>query len=133
MRRLVWVGVGVVLTVVVIRKGRAIAEAYLPEGSTDVVDAATRIGRALGTARREFSAGLAEREAQLRHDLVGDLDVDAVRAARGEHVDAVRSGWADATGRPRPSGPRGRQARSAPSSWKGPVEDPDDDDGYAFF
>ncbi len=126
MRRLFWVGVGVVVTVVVIRKGREIALAYLPEGTGDVVERATRIGGALATARREFAAGMAEREAQLTHDLVGDADIDALRERRGEHVDALREAWAG-------SRPRKERARKVPDNWAGPTEDPDDDADAPFF
>ncbi len=38
--------------------------------------------RSLSDVRREFLAGMAEREQQLRHDLVGDVDVAAIRAER---------------------------------------------------
>ncbi|GCE77360.1 hypothetical protein [Cellulomonas biazotea] len=125
MRRLVWVGVGVVVTVVVIRQGRRVVEAYLPPGATDVVEGVGRFRGALATARREFAAGLAEREQQLRHELVGDVDVDALRAQRPQRVDDLRRAW-DAR--------RGGPGRDVPREWgAGPTEDPDDDDGYAFF
>ncbi|MBT0995025.1 hypothetical protein KIN34_12110 [Cellulomonas sp. DKR-3] len=122
MRRLFWVGVGVVATVVVVRKGRDLAVAYLPEGTTDVVEGATAITRALGTARHEFVAGMAEREAQLRHQLVGDVDVDEARANQGRHVEELRAAW---------SGRRG--GTPVPGGWAGPLDDPDDDGEAAFF
>lgn len=121
MRRLLWIGVGVAVTVVVIRKGRALAEAYLPAGTTDVVDGASRLARAWGTARHEFVAGMAEREAQLTHELVGDVDVAEVRAHRDRHVDELREAWGGRrTGRPR-------------RDWAGPLDDPDDDAEATFF
>lgn len=122
MRRLFWVGVGVALTVVVVRNGRRIAEAYLPEGTTDVVDGATRLTRAVATARSQFAAGFAEREAALRHELVGDADVDELRAQRSRHVDELRDSF----------GAR-RTRRAAPPDWAGPLDDPDDDGEAAFF
>jgi hypothetical protein len=103
--------------------------------------------RSLSDARREFLAGMAEREEQLRHDLVGDVDVDALRAER----DARRAADHDS----------GRSARRVPSgtvppAWHGdaedreaaraararrgwadePTDDPADEDGdlpYAFY
>jgi hypothetical protein len=119
MRRLVWIGVGVVVTVVVIRKGRAIIDAYVPAGATDVVGTAARFGSALRTVRSEFAAGMAEREQQLRHDLVGDADIDAIRAQRPERVADLRRTWSSSH-KPDPDA-------------LGPTEDPDDDDGYTFF
>jgi hypothetical protein len=122
MRRLFWVGVGVVATVVVIRKGRALALAYLPEGTTDVVEGASALTRALGTARNEFVAGMAEREALLRSQLVGDVDVDEARENKGRHVEELRAAW---SGRHR--------GTAVPADWAGPLEDPDDDGDAAFF
>jgi hypothetical protein len=118
MRRLVWVGVGVVATVLVVRKGRALLDAYVPAGTTDAVQGVGRVMTAVRTAQHEFRAGMAEREQQLRHDLVGDVDVEALRAERPERVADLRRTWA---------------ARRAREDWVGPTEDPDDDDGYAFF
>ena len=116
MRRLVWIGVGVVVTVVVIRKGRAVVDAYVPAGATDAVSSAARFGSALRTVRSEFVTGMAERERQLRHDLVGDVDVDQLRAERPERVADLR-----------------RSVRKPRTVDYGPTEDPDDDDGYTFF
>ncbi|WP_029287134.1 hypothetical protein [Cellulomonas sp. HZM] len=123
MRRLFWVGVGVAVTVVVVRKGRQWAAEYLPAGTTEVADGAFRLGRAWNTARSEFHAGIAERSAQLMHDLVGDVDVDDVRAHRDEHLDDLRSRF-------RPREPR---TATVPADWAGPTEDPDDDGDAAFF
>ncbi|MDM7831236.1 hypothetical protein [Cellulomonas edaphi] len=121
MRRLFWVGVGVAVTVVVIRKGRALAEQYLPAGATEVVDGATRVSRAWNTARAEFAAGVSERTAELTRDLVGDADLDELRAQRPQHMDDLRHRF-----RPQ-DGPK------VPASWAGPTEDPDDDGDAAFF
>jgi hypothetical protein len=118
-RRLTWLAVGVVVTVVVIRKGRAVVETYLPAGTTDTIDNVQRVSHAVVTLKSEFLTGMAERERQLRHDLVGDVDVEALKAERPERVQDVRRAWSTA---------RGRDA-----GWSGPTEDPDDDDGYTFF
>lgn len=117
-RRLTWLAIGVVLTVVVVRKGRSVVDAYLPAGTTDAIDGAQRVSRAVAGFRTDFLAAMAEREQELRHDLVGDVDVDALRAERPEHVAKVRSAWSSRRG----------------DDWAGgPTEDPDDDDGYTFF
>ncbi len=117
-RRLTWLALGVVATVVVLRKGRTVVETYLPAGTTDAIDGAQRVSHALATLRSEFLAGMAEREQQLRHDLVGDVDVEALRAERPERVESLRRSWA---------------GRRGDGGWAGPTQDPDDDDGYTFF
>ena len=123
MKRLVWIAIGAAVTVVVIRKGAELSERYLPAGARDAVGTVGRVTSAARTAKTEFLAGLAEREAELRHDLIGDVDVEALRsesardrADRAHDVRTARTGrgWAD-----------------------GPTEDPEDDgdDGlpYSFF
>ncbi|BDO42319.1 hypothetical protein [Cellulomonas sp. NTE-D12] len=120
MRRLFWVGVGVALTVVVVRQGRALLERYAPPEATAAVAGAGRLARAAEGARREFAAGFAERERALREALVGDVDVDKLRAEAPARRAALRETFG------------GRHA--APPEWaENPTEDPDDDDGYAFF
>lgn len=126
MRRLVWVGVGVVVTVVVIRKGRQLLEAYAPAGAADAAVGVGRLASALTNARRDFVDAMAEREAQLRHDLVGDVDVDVLRAERAERTDELRRAFAGRGGR-HEAPPR------VPADWAGPTEDPDDDGEAAFF
>ncbi|MGN8245506.1 hypothetical protein ACTHAM_002629 [Cellulomonas soli] len=120
MRRLLWVGVGVAATVLVVRKGRALVEAYVPAGATQAVDGAVRFTQVARTAREAFTVGMAEREQQLRHDLLGDVDVDELRERR-------------AATRARPSADRRRSPVVSPTWAEHPVEDPDDDDGYTFF
>lgn len=122
-RRLFWVGVGVALTVVVLRKGRAVAQEYLPKGTTELVDGMGRLSGAVRTARAEFAAGMAEREQELRRELVGDVDLDRLRAERPQRTAALREVFDARTGR----------TRTVPADWAGPTEDPDDDDGYTFF
>ncbi|WP_454048510.1 hypothetical protein [Cellulomonas sp. Marseille-Q8402] len=99
--------------------------------------------RSLSDARREFRLGMAEREAQLRQDLVGDVDVDAIREERAAHRAAGRGAHeADATGTVPPAWhddtetrAEARRARSRRGWADEPTEDPADGDGdlpYAF-
>lgn len=100
--------------------------------------------RSLSDARRELLAGMAEREAQLRHDLVGDVDVDALRAER-RAAGAARSAAADedAAGAVPPAwhrDPDAREAARAARARRGwadePTDDPADEDGdlpYSFY
>ncbi|ADG74714.1 conserved hypothetical protein [Cellulomonas flavigena DSM 20109] len=127
MRRLFWVGVGVALTVVVVRRGRELVDHYAPAGTTDAVDGALRVTRALRHARDDFRAGVAEREAELLEALVGDVDLDTVRANAPRHRAELR----EAFGRPaRDDLARDLVARG----WADePVTDPDDDAQAPFF
>lgn len=116
MRRIFWFGVGVAVTVVVVRRGRAWVEATVPPGA---VTTAEKVAGAAGTWRRfraDFEEGRAASQAQLLHDLVGDADLEQIRASAPERRERLRgarrqdfSRWADQ-----------------------PTQDPDDDDGYAF-
>jgi hypothetical protein len=113
-RRLIWVGVGVVATVVVIRRGRAVLDRYVPAGAVQGAGLLVRLPQAVRGFADEVRAGTAEREAQLRHDLVGDVDVDELRASRARH----RSEREPA---------RGTRAGA-------PTDDPDDGAlGYSFY
>ncbi|MCC2323088.1 hypothetical protein [Cellulomonas xiejunii] len=127
MRRLFWVGVGVAVTVVVVRQGRRLVEQYAPAGTGDAVDGAVRIGRALRAARDDFRTGVAEREAELLDALVGDVDLDTLRANAPRHRAELRETF----GRPaRDDLARDLSARG----WAGePVTDPDDDAQAPFF
>ena len=102
--------------------------------------------RSLSDARREFRAGMAEREAQLRHDLVGDVDVDAIRterAARRSAAHAADAADADPAGTVPPAwhgDPEAREAARSARARRGwadaPTDDPADDDGdvpYSFY
>ena len=114
-RRLFWVGVGVTVTVVVIRRGRKIVAQYAPQS---VVDRAERLAHRagdraesfVGTFRSEFSTARAAREAELTAALL----------AEGQpHPDDVRARRAQA--------PAGRHAAEAPEV------DPDEAElGYSF-
>lgn len=127
MRRLFWVGVGVAVTVVVVRRGRGLVEHYAPTGTTDAVDGALRVSRALRAARDDFRSGVAEREAELLDALVGGVDLDALRASAPRHRAQLRETF----GRP------GRDDLARDLSARGwadePVTDPDDDAQAPFF
>ncbi|MBO3087216.1 hypothetical protein [Cellulomonas dongxiuzhuiae] len=127
MRRLFWVGVGVALTVVVVRQGRRLVAQYAPAGTGDAVDGAVRVGRALRAARDDFRTGVAEREAELLEALVGDVDIDTVRANAPRHRAELRETF----GRPAQDGlARDLSARG----WADePLTDPDDDAQAPFF
>ncbi|UZN05153.1 hypothetical protein [Cellulomonas sp. S1-8] len=127
MRQLFWVGVGVALTVVVVRQGRRVVAQYVPAGSGDAVEGAVRLGRALRDARADFRTGVAEREAELLEALVGDVDVDALRAAAPRHRAELREAF----------GRSGRDDLARDLSARGwadaPTTDPDDDAQAPFF
>jgi hypothetical protein len=142
-RRLLWLGVGAAAAVAGARRlglldtGADGASGTAPAGTAArAVRTAFRAGagtagavRSLSDARREFAAGMAEREQQLRHDLVGDVDVDALRAQRraAREADAAPRAW-------REQAARGERERE---DWAGgPTDDPDDREGdlpYAFY
>ncbi|AEG44381.1 hypothetical protein [Isoptericola variabilis] len=98
MRRLFWVGVGVTITVVVIRRGKRLVAQYAPEA---VVDRAERTAQDLGhraetfvgAFRSEFTTARARREAELTAALLaeGQPDPDDVRAS-GLRASTVRPG-----------------------------------------
>lgn len=126
MKRLVWIAIGAAATVLVIRKSAELSERYLPVGARGAVGTLGRVTSAARTAKSEFLAGLSEREAELRHDLIGDVDVEALRSERARDR-------AD-----HPHAPRAARAARAGRGWAdGPTEDPEDDgdDGlpYSFF
>jgi hypothetical protein len=75
---------------------------------------------------------MAEREQQLRDDLLGDVDVDALRAARAERRAAAEA-EEDAAEDARE---RARTDRARRGWADEPTEDPDDGEGdlpYAFY
>lgn len=138
MKRLFWIGVGAVAAVVVIRKSGDLIERHTPPGVARAAGVVTGCGAALRAARTEFTAGLAEREAELRHDLLGDVDLDEARA-RTEARRAQRSG-----ARRSPQAPSGHPGRAHAANDQAPdgdteptsdvAQDQDDDDlGYSFF
>lgn len=124
MRRLFWIGIGVGLTVVVVRYGRKLVAQYVPADAAAAFDTAAKVSRTARGVLGEFAAGLHEREAELRTALLGDdADLDEIKA-KG------RAAWAELRGSRGPAASRHR----VPSTWASDqLEDPDDDDGYAFF
>lgn len=77
-RRLFWVGVGVAVTVVVIRKGRQVVARYTPEAVSEraaaaVDEAGVRLNRMAHSFRSDFATARAEREAELMASLRGEL------------------------------------------------------------
>jgi len=145
MKRLFWIGVGSVVTVVVIRKVRGLIDAHTPPGVAQAAGVVSGLGGALRSARSEFSAGLAEREAELRHDLLGDVDLDEARertdswrADRHERRGAGhgRSWPASSDAKTRPGRHTGATpevpTRAAPAGEI--AQDPGDGElGYSFF
>jgi len=82
-RRLFWVGVGVVVTVVVIQRGRKIAAQYAPQAVVDraeraAQDAGRRAETFLGAFRGEFTEARARREAELTAALLAEGQPDPV-------------------------------------------------------
>lgn len=166
MSRLLWVAVGAAAAVAGAKRlgllddltGTASARGAHADGSATgaagtaarAVRTAFRAGattagtvRSLSDARREFRTGMAEREAQLRHDLVGDVDVDAIRTERAERRAAARQDEHDAHGAVPPAWHRDPEARDAARAARArrgwadePTDDPADDDGdlpYSFY
>ena len=137
MKRLFWIGVGAAAAVVVIRRSRDLVEAHTPPGVVQAVGIVGGLGGAIRSARAEFTAGLAEREADLRHGLLGDVDLDEART----RTDAWRADRADRAGSTSPgrasSGSRRRGRHSDPRTQDQPqAQDPSDDDGdlgYSFY
>ncbi|WP_258723198.1 hypothetical protein [Cellulomonas sp. NS3] len=124
MRRLFWVAVGATVTLVAVRRARDVATGYLPAGTGEALGVVDQVTTAARTARAEFLAGLTEREEQLKHDLVGDVDVD-VDALRDERARRRETENAAPGASPR------RAAHRRPAT-----EDPDDADGdlpYSFY
>lgn len=87
-RRTFWVGVGVALTVVVVRRGRRIVARYAPEAVVERAErSAQDLGRRaetfVGAFRDEFETARARREAELTAALLaeGQPDPDDVRAS----------------------------------------------------
>jgi hypothetical protein len=143
MRRLFWVGVGVVATVVVVRRGRKVLARYAPEAVVDraeraAQDAGRRAETFLGAFRTEFVAARDRREAELTAALLaeGQPAPDDVRAS-GLRPDDVFGGRAGAPARhaARPD-LRGATPGRAPGDRAADTDDDLDDDearlGYSF-
>ena len=155
MKRLFWVAVGAGATVAALRKAREVTDKHVPAGARAALGTVAGLTTTAQRVRAEFSAGMAEREAQLRADLLAGADltrsratVDAGRAARaaaraddvpggpGDEVgEGSRPGSAAAAGTAGPgartTGARGTGARGTGAHR---AEDPDDGPaGYSFF
>ncbi|CAM3706028.1 hypothetical protein [Isoptericola cucumis] len=81
MRRLFWVGVGVAVTVVVVRKGRQVAARYAPEAVVEraekaAQDAGRRAETFVGAFRDEFARARERRESELTAALLADGQPD---------------------------------------------------------
>ncbi|MEV7971886.1 hypothetical protein [Cellulomonas sp. NPDC089187] len=152
MRRLIWVGVGVVATVAVAHRLGLIDVPGAPRRESkpaDPVIAAARgllaagrtaggVQQALRQARTDFRDGMAEREAQLRDNLLGDADIDAIKAERRASAapGPATDGVAPPSWHTDPEARREARAARARRGWAdAPTEDPEDDDEqpYSFF
>ncbi len=151
MRRLVWVGVGVVATVAVAHRLGLIDVPGTQRPTSrpaDPVVAAARglfaagrtaggVQQALRQARTDFRSGMADREAELRAGLLGDADIDAIKAERS----AATHSWSpDGVTPPAwhadPEARREARAARARKGWAdAPTDDPEDDGDvpYSFF
>lgn len=141
MKRLFWIGVGAAATVVVIRKVNGLVDAHTPPGVAQAAGVVSGLGAALRSARTEFSAGLAEREAELRQDLLGDVDLDVARErAESWRADrGTRSGSSSGRSRKASSGTSrpGRhtgEVSTRPAAAGEIAQDPSDGElGYSFY
>jgi hypothetical protein len=135
MRRLFWIGVGAVAAVVVIRKAKGLIDEHTPPGVAQAAGVVSGLGGALRSARKEFSAGLAEREAELRSDLLGDVDLDEARtrtdewrAERRERGETRTRPWAAR------SDAKDRRGRHSGAASEDIAQDPGDGElGYSFY
>jgi hypothetical protein len=82
MRRLFWLGIGVGVGVLVVRKLTRTAEAYTPQGIAASLQSSA--AGALDDVRSfvaDVRAAMAEREEQIRQALIAELPVEGVSAA----------------------------------------------------
>lgn len=132
MKRLFWVAVGATVTVVAARRLGSSVSGLVPRDAAALAGSAARAGRSVGGAIGEFRAGMAEREAQLRADLLGDADIEELRAER-----ARRRAASDTDARPHAHRSEQSRARRSTRGWAdAPTEDPSDDEGdlpYTFY
>lgn len=135
MARLFWVGTGVVLTVVVVVKGRQIIHRYTPAAVVDRASAsAASTGAALSEAAghflADFRAARDERAAQLADALLAQTQgsVEDLRARR-EAYDSGPGRHSAQTGATAADREKATRARYAPLD----DDDSDDDElGYSF-
>ncbi|WP_370942665.1 hypothetical protein AB5J62_26680 [Amycolatopsis sp. cg5] len=89
MKRLFWLGVGVVAGVALSRKATETARQATPAGlASNLGDAVRELAGAVGSFGAEVRAGMNEREQEL-HDMVEDRTGLTSRATAGRHA-AVR-------------------------------------------
>jgi hypothetical protein len=130
MRRLVWVGVGVAVTIVVYRKGRKVVQRYLPSSVAERAeqaarDAGERASGWLADFRETFGEARARREIELTDALLarGQQHPDVTRAQRAAETRATQA---------RATGARRGTPAGGPT---GVVDDVDPDEselGYSF-
>lgn len=148
MKRLFWVGVGVAATLRALHVAREVTDRHVPAGARSALGAAAGVTTLAHRAVEEFRAGVSEREAELRADLLAGADlgrsrarVDAWRAERAG-AQATAHGMTHATDHtpddagPRPPGARPGSAADAGRRHRTGArpEDPDDGSlGYSFF
>ncbi len=132
MRRLFWVAVGATVTVVAARRLGSSVSGLVPRDAAELAGSAARAGRSVRGVVGELRAGMAEREAQLRADLLGDADIEELRAER-----ARRRAATDAPERPGTHRAADGRGRRSTRGWAdAPTEDPSDDEGdlpYTFY
>jgi hypothetical protein len=96
-RRLFWIAVGVVVTVVAYQQGRKLYRRYVPASVADkaeqvVQDAAKRTHSAVAEFRAEFADARERREKELMAALLADGQDSAVQ--HGSETAGVRPGFA---------------------------------------
>ena len=135
MARLFWVGTGVVLTVVVVVKGRQIVHRYAPAAVVDRASAsAASTGAALTEAAghflADFRAARDERAAQLADALLAQTQGSV------EDLRARREAYDSGPGRhSAPAEPTAAEREKATRARYAPLVDDDSDDdelGYSF-
>jgi hypothetical protein len=130
MRRIVWFGVGVAVTVIVYRKGRKVMQRYVPSAVADraqqaALDAGERAQGFVAQFRETFAEASARREAELMGALLaeGTPDPQDTRATRA-HRRAQRHGYGAPYGAPTSAGPSGTVDAN--------FDDDEADLGYSF-
>ncbi|HWS57050.1 MAG TPA: hypothetical protein VN257_00795 [Actinotalea sp.] len=114
MRRLFWVGVGAVGTLVVARRVRAAWNRYTPEGVAEQVEQAGQGAvEAVHAAVDRFRTARAARELELTTTLLATPDGGDASAVFHRRAPARPAGWDDAAPAA-PSRPRGRVDEDEP-------------------
>lgn len=87
MRRLFWVGVGSVATVVVIRKVRGLLDRHTPPGMRTAVDTGGALLDTVRTFGSDLRTAMAERERELHRNLFAERDARPPGSRRERPVD----------------------------------------------